>query len=144
MAGGDDSARDTAAQPAAVIEAQRLDKWLWFVRVVKTRSIAQRLITEGGVRVNRARVDKPALTIRTGDIVTIALDRRVRVLKMLGGGQRRGPAPEAELLYEDLTPPVVPQEALPPVERAHPMAEVGRPSKRDRRLIERVKDRWQS
>ena len=83
---------------------QRLDKWLWFTRVVKTRSLAARLVTEGHVRVNSVRVETASKAVKPGDIVTVALERHVRVLRVLAGGERRGPAPEAQTLYEDLAP----------------------------------------
>ena len=87
-----------AAPPAR----QRLDKWLWFARVLKTRSLAARLVGEGHVRVNAVREDSPAKMIRPGDVLTIALDRQVRVLRVLAAGERRGPYAEARLLFEDL------------------------------------------
>jgi ribosome-associated heat shock protein Hsp15 len=83
---------------------QRLDKWLWFTRVVKTRSLAARLVTEGHVRVNSVRVETASKGLRLGDVVTVALERHVRVLKVVAGGERRGPAAEAQALYEDLAP----------------------------------------
>ena len=95
-----------AAPPPAGSEParQRLDKWLWFARVVKTRSLAARLVTEGHVRVNSIRIETAAKAVKPGDIVTVALERHVRVLKILASGERRGPAPEAQALYEDLAP----------------------------------------
>ena len=83
---------------------QRLDKWLWFARVAKTRSLAARLVTEGHVRVNSIRIGTAAKSVKPGDVVTVALERHVRVLKILASGERRGPAPEAQRLYEDLAP----------------------------------------
>jgi ribosome-associated heat shock protein Hsp15 len=80
----------------------RLDKWLWFTRVVKTRAIAQELAASGHVRVNGQRAESAAKSIRTGDVLTIALPSRVRVLKVLDVAERRGPASEAVHLYEEL------------------------------------------
>ncbi len=82
---------------------QRLDKWLWFARVVKSRSLAARLVGEGHVRVNGVRVVVPARGVQPGDVLTIALERQVRVLRVVDGGERRGPFSEARLLYEDLS-----------------------------------------
>ena len=79
---------------------QRLDKWLWFARILKTRTSAAQLIESGKVRVNRVRVLKPSHAVQKGDILTIALRGRVLVLRILAGGTRRGPPPEAKLLYE--------------------------------------------
>ena len=95
----------TAPPPTGLEPArQRLDKWLWFARVVKTRSLAARLVTEGHVRVNSVRIETAAKAVKQGDIVTVALERHVRVFKVLAAGERRGPAPEAQALYEDLAP----------------------------------------
>ncbi|WP_424933235.1 RNA-binding S4 domain-containing protein [Amaricoccus macauensis] len=84
----------------------RLDKWLWHARLCKTRSLAARLVASGKIRVNSARVVKPATPVRIGDGISYARDGRVRVLRVKGLGVRRGPAAEAQLLYEDLEPQV--------------------------------------
>lgn len=98
----------TKSQSPAIVAGrvigQRLDKWLWFARVVKSRSLAARLVAEGGVRVNRGKVDKPGTIIKPGDVLTIGLPNRVRVLAVKLPGERRGPAAEAALLFDDLTP----------------------------------------
>ncbi|WP_182086938.1 RNA-binding S4 domain-containing protein [Aureimonas sp. ME7] len=88
---------------------QRIDKWLFFARVVKSRSLAQKLALSGAVRVNREKVSHAARIVRPGDVLTISINDRVRVLKVLDPGERRGPAPEAATLFEDLTPPRVGQ-----------------------------------
>jgi ribosome-associated heat shock protein Hsp15 len=85
--------------------SQRIDKWLWFARIVKTRSLAAALVSGGKVRVNRQKIAKPSHPVAPGDVLTIALRGHVRVLKLLDPGTRRGPAPEARLLYEDLAVP---------------------------------------
>ena len=82
---------------------QRLDRWLWFARVVKSRTLAARLIEAGHVRVNSQRSTAVAKLVGAGDVVTVALERRIRVLKVVDSGKRRGPAGEAELLFEDLS-----------------------------------------
>lgn len=82
---------------------QRLDKWLWFARVVKSRSLAAKLVESGHVRINSARVEHPAKALKIGDVVTIALERSVRVLKVREPGTRRGPFTEAQGLFEDLS-----------------------------------------
>ena len=81
---------------------QRLDKWLWFTRVVKTRSLAAKLVEEGHVRVNSLRVEQSSKPVKPGDVVTVALEHDVRVMRVVSAGERRGPAPEARLLYVDL------------------------------------------
>jgi ribosome-associated heat shock protein Hsp15 len=85
-----------------VAEKQRLDKWLWFARVVKTRKQAVELIEAGYVRVDAQRVEIPAKLVGPGMVLTIALDRRVRILRITGLAPRRGSADVAEQLFEDL------------------------------------------
>lgn len=80
----------------------RLDKWLWHARFAKTRSVAAGLVERGRVRVNAVRVTKPGRAIRVGDVLTLTLGREVRVVRMLSQGKRRGPASEAQTLYEDV------------------------------------------
>lgn len=81
---------------------QRLDKWLFFARAVKSRSLAAKLVAAGHVRINRDKTDQPARPVKPGDVLTIALDRRVLVWRVVAVGQRRGPPQEARSLYEDL------------------------------------------
>jgi ribosome-associated heat shock protein Hsp15 len=83
-------------------EEQRLDKWLWHARFVKSRSLAAKLIEEGCIRVNRRRVIKAATSVRSGDILTATLYGRVRVIEILAIGLRRGPPSEAQALYSEL------------------------------------------
>lgn len=120
---------------------QRLDRWLWFARIAKTRTLATRLIEGGKARINRSRVTKASRTIKPGDVVTLAIHDQVKVLKVLACGVRRGPASEARELYEDLSPEPVPRprtpRASPPAMRAKG---AGRPTKRERRRI----DAWRS
>ena len=79
---------------------QRIDKWLWFARIVKSRTLASDLVDAGQVRINRAKVAKPAQLVGPGDVLTIALHGRVRILKVLACAERRGPATAAAGLYE--------------------------------------------
>jgi ribosome-associated heat shock protein Hsp15 len=88
--------------PVAQPERQRIDRWLWHARVVRTREAAASLAGAGYIRVNGVRIDAPGRVVRTGDVITVALDQRVRVLKVTGFAARRGPAPTAASLYEDL------------------------------------------
>ena len=81
---------------------QRIDKWLWHGRFVKTRSLASRLVADGKIRVNRERVIKPSHMVQAGDVITAALAGRVRVVRVLVLAERRGPPAEARTLYEDL------------------------------------------
>jgi ribosome-associated heat shock protein Hsp15 len=84
------------------LERQRIDRWLWHARVVRTRGDAAALAGSGYVRVNGMRIDAPSRTVRAGDVITVALDRRVRVLKVRGFVERRGPAGTSGTLYEDM------------------------------------------
>jgi ribosome-associated heat shock protein Hsp15 len=85
-------------------ETQRLDKWLWHARVVKTRSLAAQLVANGKFRVNREKIRKPAYPVKCGDVITAAVFGRVRVLRIAGFSERRGAATEARALYVELTP----------------------------------------
>ena len=84
------------------MERQRLDKWLWHARVVKARTGAAALVEAGHVRLNGAREKAPGHAVKLGDVLTIALDNRARVLKVTGFAERRGDAAAARGLYEDL------------------------------------------
>jgi ribosome-associated heat shock protein Hsp15 len=83
---------------------QRLDRWLWFSRMLKSRTMAAQLVAEGKVRVNRARALKPSQTVRPGDVLTIAIRGRVQVVRVVATGYRRGPPGEARQLYEPIEP----------------------------------------
>jgi ribosome-associated heat shock protein Hsp15 len=84
------------------LERQRLDKWLWHARVVKARASAAALVEAGHVRVNGVREKAPGHFIKAGDVVTVGLDRGVRILRVAGFAERRGDASAARLLYDDL------------------------------------------
>ena len=111
------------------VSRQRLDKWLFFSRTVKTRSLAAKLVEGSKVRVNRVKIDKPGYSIKVGDVLTIRLERSVVVYKVAGLGERRGPVAEARLLYEDLTPIEV------VADRQNIISSGPRPTKRDRRQL---------
>ncbi len=118
----------------------RIDKWLWYARVTKSRSLAQKLAMSGHVRVNRDKISSPSKTIRAGDVLTIALDRKILVLKVAALGTRRGPYEEARRLYEDMSPPPPPKEAPPPLPPGQREAGAGRPTKRDRRKLDALRN----
>jgi ribosome-associated heat shock protein Hsp15 len=97
-------------QPSRVAETeepgwQRLDWWLWCARVAKTRAECSRIVAGGAVRLNRQPTDKPHARLRTGDVLTLALRGEIRVWRVLALAPRRGPAAEAQGLYEDLSTP---------------------------------------
>jgi len=81
-------------------ETRRLDQWLFFARLFKSRSLAADFIAGGAIRLNRRPITKPAQTIRPGDVLTYARGDDVLVIRILAPGERRGPAPEAQALYE--------------------------------------------
>jgi ribosome-associated heat shock protein Hsp15 len=87
----------------ASLDRQRIDRWLWHARIVRNRDAAAALAGAGYVRVNGARIDAPGWFVRAGDVITVALDRNVRVLKVRGFVERRGPASTGQSLYDDLT-----------------------------------------
>ncbi|MCA6101952.1 RNA-binding S4 domain-containing protein [Bradyrhizobium australafricanum] len=84
------------------MDRQRLDKWLWHARLVKARTSAAELVVSGHVRINGTREKSPGHAVKAGDVVTVALDHSVRVLKVIGFAERRGDASSARVLYEDL------------------------------------------
>lgn len=143
---------DEVDEPGLEAGSQRLDKWLWFARVAKSRTLSATLVTEGKVRVNGAKVAKPAHTVKLGDTVTIVMRQRMRVLRVLGMAQRRGSAEVAAGLFEDLSPPPPPKADTPageaaamaglPDARREPGS--GRPTKRERREIDRFRFRSDS
>ena len=122
-------------------DRQRIDKWLFFARVTKSRSLAGKLVQSGRVRLNGEKTDQSSQIVKPGDTLTITLDRQIRVLRIVAPGTRRGPYEEAKTLFEDLTPeqPSTRERGLtglPPLREPG----AGRPTKRDRRQL----DRWRS
>ncbi|RJT41006.1 RNA-binding S4 domain-containing protein [Mesorhizobium waimense] len=118
---------------------QRIDKWLFFSRAVKSRSLAAKLVVAGRVRINRDKAAQASDLVKPGDVLTITLERRIFVWKVLGAGVRRGPAEEARLLYEDMSPPPAPKgEAVPDAIPALRDAGSGRPTKKERRQTNRL------
>jgi ribosome-associated heat shock protein Hsp15 len=120
---------------------QRIDKWLFFSRAVKSRSLAAKLVVAGRVRINRDKAAQASDLVKPGDVLTITLDQRIFVWKVLAAGTRRGPAEEARTLYEDISPPPAPKgEALPDAIPALREAGSGRPTKKERRQTDRLFD----
>ena len=125
--------------PEAVI---RLDKWLWYARFFKTRSAASKAISAGRFRLDGQVMTKPHRQAICGQVLTFAQGDRVRVIKVVAIGTRRGPAPEAALLFEDLAPvEATPRQAAqtkPPEFEARGRG-TGRTAKRPRRETDRLK-----
>ncbi|CAG0910140.1 unnamed protein product [Cyprideis torosa] len=122
------------------MERLRIDKWLWYARIVKTRSLAASLVRSGKVRLNNERAASPSRTVSPEDVLTVTLERQIKILKVLQIGTRRGPAPEAQLLYEDLSPaPVRVDPFTRPAKQAVRDEGAGRPTKKQRREISRFR-----
>jgi len=108
----------------------RIDKWLWQARFFKTRSLCAKQVSAGHVRLNSTKIMKPAQMVISGDVLSFAQGRQLRVVRIEAIGTRRGPAPEAQALYFDLTPK---QEIVP---RNPSFEGKGRPGKKDRRALD--------
>lgn len=115
-------------------EKIRLDKWLWHARFFKTRTLSAKQVSGGHVRVNSQKALKPSHSVTAGDVLTFPQGDDIRVVRILALGERRGPAPEAQALYEDLTPPKAPPEPAAP--RVGP-----RPTKKERRVLSELRSR---
>lgn len=116
----------------------RVDKWLWHARFFKSRSLAGEAVAN--LRINGEPVDKPSQNVRPGDVLTFAKEGYIRIIKVDAIGERRGPATEAQALYTDLDPPQPrPRDTTP--EQASREAGAGRPTKRERREIDALRDR---
>jgi len=128
-----------------VSSSQRVDQWLWFARIMKSRTLAQDLIARGKVRLNRTKIDKPSTLVKPGDVLTLVVGTAVRSLEVLAIGRRRGPAAEARLLFLDHTLPAVRSVVDTVSSGVAPSAVradgAGRPTKRDRRQIDKLKGR---
>jgi ribosome-associated heat shock protein Hsp15 len=117
----------------------RLDKWLWYARFARTRSLAAKLVEGGRFRINGNPIGKVHQPVRPGDVLTFALGPHIRVIKILALADHRGGAPEARLLYEDLDPPQ-PRPKLPEAPALAMRDEgAGRPTKRERRATDRLR-----
>jgi ribosome-associated heat shock protein Hsp15 len=121
-------------------KTQRLDKWLWYARFFKSRSLATRVCAKGGIRVNGQRVGKAHHGLKVGDVLTFPKARQIRVVRVVDLGARRGPAAEARGLYDDLEPPQPRKKDEPrPLAAAQRERGAGRPTKRERRETDRLR-----
>ena len=111
----------------------RLDKWLWHARFFKTRTLAAKVASGGHVRVNANKVSKPSTAVVAGTVLTFPQGNQIRVIKIVELGTRRGPASEAQTLYEDLSPP---EEKIP---QEHTPRGGARPTKKDRRSLDLIR-----
>src|SRR3954468_19758474 len=120
-------------------DRQRIDKWLWHARMVRTRSAAAALAAAGHVRVNGQPIEPASRAVRVSDVVTVALDRTVRVLRVVGFAERRGGAEAARELFEDLTPKAPPSPSPGAEQAARRERGSARPTKRERRELDRLR-----
>lgn len=109
------------------IEKMRVDKWLWHARFFKTRGVATKMVSGGHLKVNDNNVTKPAFNVGAGDVLTFLQAKQTRIIEIKATSTRRGPAPEAQMLYNDRTPA---REYVPPAPKFEGK---GRPTKKDRR-----------
>ncbi len=122
-------------------EPQRLDKWLWFARFFKSRTLASRFCAAGKLRINGTPVSKAHHGVKVGDVLTFPKGPHIRVIAVRDLGTRRGPAIEARTLYEDLEPPPTPERrgaGVSPV--AKRLRGSGRPTKAERRATDRLRE----
>lgn len=125
----------SARDPGSSLAPIRLDKWLWQARFFKSRSLASAAVTGGKVRLNGALHVKPAYLMKPGDVLTLSQGDTPRLVRFVAPGTRRGPAPEAQALYDDLTPP--------PAEPGAPVARRGRrPTGKARRDFDAGRPAW--
>lgn len=130
---------DPLKHPEAIEARLRLDKWLWHARFHKSRTLAATACAAGRIRLNGVIIDKANQKVAPGDVLTFPLGTRIRIIRIVALGKRRGPAPEAQALYEDLTPPPDPAAAEEADTAVRP-AGSGRPTKAERRALDRLQD----
>lgn len=123
------------------VRKERLDRFLFFSRALKSRTLAQKVIEAGAIRVNSERTDRSDHKVGAGDVLTMSLHGRILVWRILDCGTRRGPASEAQGLYEDLSPPPLPRGELSPYDAAIAQRPegAGRPTKKERRETDRLR-----
>ena len=115
---------------------RRLDKWLWYARFCKSRTLAAKLCVAGKIRLDGEIISKAHQAVRAGNVLTFPWGPHIRVIRVVGLGERRGPATEARTLYEDLAPPAT----TTPAAGAQREPGTGRPTKAERRAIDRLRE----
>ena len=119
-------------------EKIRLDTWLWFARFYKSRSLSSKAILSGKLRVNSNRIIKPASKVKINDVLTINHVNTVRIIQIQSIGSRRGPASEAQALYNDLSPDVTAASKSKDVSEKSKKDTNKRPTKKDRRILDKI------
>jgi len=125
--------------------SRRIDKWLWFARFFKSRTLATKFCQSGKLRINGTHINKAHQKVSVGDVLTFAKGPHIRVIRIQALGERRGPAREAQTLYEDLSPPQTagspsgnPESQSGSIAKREPGS--GRPTKAERRAIDRLRN----
>lgn len=121
-------------------ETRRMDKWLWYARFFKSRSLATKFCASGKLRVNETVVKKAHHSLHLGDVLTFPKGPYIRVVRVVDLGSRRGPAVEAQTLYDDLDPPQPRTKTDRPMRPARRDPGAGRPTKRERRETDRLSE----
>jgi ribosome-associated heat shock protein Hsp15 len=120
--------------------SQRIDKWLWHARFYKTRSIAQKQVATGKIRVDREKISSPSRKVSAGNVLTITRDRDIKIIEILGVADKRGPYSEAQLLYNDMSPPKPEKQKQEQTkESMSRIQSEGRPTKHQRKQIMAMK-----
>ena len=119
-------------------EKIRLDTWLWYARFYKSRSLSSKVILSGKVRVNSNKIIKPASKVKINDVLTINHVNTVRIIQIESIGSRRGPASEAQALYNDLSPDVTAASKSKDVSEKSKKDTNKRPTKKDRRILDKI------
>lgn len=122
--------------------SERIDKWLWHARFFKSRTLARDLVKSKKLHINSLAISKPSVLVQVGDILTFPKAKDDKVIEIVAIGTRRGSAPEAQLLYKDLTPdPIILDPLDPRTMKAPTRAQgMGRPTKADRRAMDKLRD----
>ncbi len=128
---------------SAIPASERIDKFLWHARFFRTRTLASRMIKTKKVKLNGLRVVKASALVTVGDILTVTREKETITLEIKALGTKRGSAPEAQTLYLDLTPDPIMLDPLDPRYVKAPTRErgMGRPTKADRRAMDKLRER---
>ena len=119
-------------------EKIRLDTWLWYARFYKSRSLSAKAILSGKLRVNSNKIIKPASKVKINDVLTINHINMVRIIQVQSLGSRRGPASEAQKLYNDLSGDMIEASKIKSVSEKSKKETNKRPTKKDRRILDKI------
>ena len=119
-------------------EKIRLDTWLWYARFYKSRSLSSKAILSGKLRVNSNKIIKPASKVKINDVLTINHINMVRIIQVQSLGSRRGPASEAQKLYNELSENRIDASKINSVSEKPKKETNKRPTKKDRRMLDKI------